>query len=211
MEPPVLTASDAEAFERCIAGGDVAIFPADTVYGLAVDPEDATAIRRLNELKRRDPAQPSGVMFFSLGAALATLGDLGAATRAAVECLLPGPVTLVLPNPALRFPLACGDGLDRLGIRVPDLPASLAALATVSRPVLQSSANLHGEPDPRRLGDVPAAIRAAADLVLDGGELPGVASTVVDLSRYEDSGDYEVLREGAVPAEELAKRLSTSE
>jgi L-threonylcarbamoyladenylate synthase len=205
--PPGLTATDAGAFERCVRGGGVAIFPADTVYGLAVDPEDAAAVRRLNELKLRDPAQPSGVMFFSLRAALTALEELGPSTRAAVECVLPGPLTLVLPNPGRRFPLACGDRPDRLGIRVPGLPRSLAALTTVSRPVLQSSANLHGGPDPRRLGEVPLAIRVAVDLVLDGGELPGVASTVVDLSRYEDGGEYEVLREGAVPATELATRL----
>ena len=51
--------------------------------------------------------------------------------------------------------------------------------------MLQSSANLSGEPDARRLLDVPASIRAGADLVLDGGELPGVPSTVLDLREYE--------------------------
>lgn len=203
-----LTAGDAEAFERCVADGGIAIFPADTVYGLAVHPKDPHAVHRLNELKRRDPAQPSGVMFFALGAATATLGGLGAATRAVIELLLPGPLTLVLPNPGRRFPLACGDRLDRLGIRVPDLSGPLAALAAVDCPVLQSSANLHGGPDPRRLADVPAELRTAADLVLDAGELPGVASTVVDLSRYEESGDYAVLREGAIAATELERRLS---
>jgi len=186
----------------------MAIFPADTVYGLAVDPEDVAAVRRLNELKRRDPAQPSGVMFFALDAALDALDGLGPATAAAVERLLPGPLTLVLPNPERRFPLACGDRPDRLGIRVPELTGPLAALTAVDRPVLQSSANIHGGLDPRRLADVPAELRAAADLVLDGGELPGIASTVVDLSRYEETGDYTVRREGAFPSDELGKRLA---
>lgn len=208
---PGLTAGDAEAFERCIAAGGVALFPADTVYGLAVDPEAERAVARLNELKRRDPAQPSGIMFFALGAALDALADLGPATRAAVERLLPGPLTLVLPNPGRRFPLACADRPDRLGIRVPALPAPIAALAGVDRPAMQSSANLHGGADPRRLADVPAELRAAIDVVLDGGELPGVASTVVDLSRYEDDGEYVVLREGAVSATELGRRLSEIE
>ncbi len=205
---PGLTASDAGAFERCVVDGGIAIFPADTVYGFAVDPEHAAAVRQLNELKRRDPAQPSGIMFFSLAPALVALGDLGPATRAAVERLLPGPVTLVLPNPAHRFPLACGDRPDRLGIRVPDLTGSLALLAAVGRPVLQSSANLHGGQDPRRLIDVPEQLRAAADLVLDGGELPGTPSTVVDLSGYETGGRYELLREGALPADALRRLLS---
>jgi L-threonylcarbamoyladenylate synthase len=206
--PRPVSETSSVAFERCIASGGVAVFPADTVYGLAVDPGDPAAVSRLNDLKRRDPAQPNGIMFFSLRAALATLGDLEPATRAAVERLLPGPVTLVLPNPRHRFPLACGDRPDRLGIRVPALSGSLAPLATVLRPVLQSSANLHGGSDPCRVEDVPLEIRAAADLVLDGGELPGIASTVVDLARYEGSGEHAVLREGALPAAAVAELLS---
>lgn len=202
-----MTEGDAEEFERCVAGGGIAIFPADTVYGLAVDPEDAAAVHRLNELKRRDPAQPSGVMFFSLAAALDALRDLGPVTHAAVERLLPGPVTVVLPNSGRRFPLACGDRPDRLGIRVPELTGQLSRLSAVERPVLQSSANLHGGADPRRLADVPPALRAAADLVLDGGELPGTPSTVVDLSRYEAGGWYELLREGALSADRLQELL----
>jgi L-threonylcarbamoyladenylate synthase len=204
---PALTASDAEAFERCIADGGVTIFPADTVYGLAVDPENGAAVGRLNELKRRDPAQPSGVMFFALAPALDALADLGPATRDAVERLLPGPLTLVLPNPGGHFPLACGERTDRLGIRVPALPAPIGSLAAVGRPVMQSSANLHGGPDPRRLADVPEALRSAVDLSLDGGELPGIASTVVDLSDYERGGDYALLREGALSAAALQALL----
>jgi L-threonylcarbamoyladenylate synthase len=81
------------------------------------------------------------------------------------------------------------------------------ALAAVRVPVLQTSANLTGGPEPRTLADVPPELRAGADLELDGGELPGIASTVVDLSRYEDEGTWEVLRDGAVPREELSSAL----
>jgi L-threonylcarbamoyladenylate synthase len=197
----------ARAFERTLADEGVAVFPADTVYGLAADAESPAAVRRLCDLKRRDPAQPSAVMFFALPFALRALPDLGPRTRAAFERLLPGPLTLVVANPAGRYPLACGPDATRIGVRVPALEGTLAPLAAVSRPALQSSANVHGGPDPRRLADVPDAIRAGADLVLDGGELPGVASTVVDLSRYDAKGVYAVLREGAVPAAELARIL----
>ena len=111
--------------------------------------------------------------------------------------LLPGGVTLLLPNPRGRFPLAGGEGL---GLRVPDVPL----LRGVGRPVLQSSANAAGAPDARRLADVPAAIRDGADLVIDAGELPGTPSTVVDLSRFEESGEWSVLRHGAVDPETIA-------
>jgi L-threonylcarbamoyladenylate synthase len=197
----------ASTFDRTLADGGVVVFPADTVYGLAADPESPAEVRRLCDLKRRDPAQPSAVMFFALPFALRALPDLGPRTRAAFERLLPGPLTLVVANPAGRYPLACGPDPSRLGVRVPALDGALAPLTAVTRPVLQSSANVHGGPDPRRLADVPEEIRDGADLVLDGGELPGVASTVVDLSRYDGDGGYTVLREGAVSAAELAQIL----
>ncbi len=194
----------AEAFERCIASGGVALFPADTVYGLACDPESESAVERLYEIKGRPPERPAAVMFFQLGDALAALPDLGPRTRAALERLLPGPVTLLLPNPERRFPLACGPAPERLGLRVPDLPL----LASVRRPVMQSSANRSGGEDARRLEEVDAGIRAAVDLELDGGELPGTPSTVIDLSGYEQAGEFTVLRQGALGVVAVAEALS---
>jgi L-threonylcarbamoyladenylate synthase len=187
--------TDAAAFEACIARGGLAVFPADTVYGLACAPDSPEAVERLYALKGRAPDKPAAVMFFDRGRALAALPELGARTRAALAGLLPGGVTLLLPNPARRFPLACGPDPDTLGLRVPDLPA----LASVTVPVLQSSANPAGGADARRLADVAAALRDGADLVLDGGELPGTPSTVVDLRRYETGGTWAIVREGAVP------------
>ncbi len=202
-----LTAEAAEAFERTVADDGVAVFPSDTVYGLAADAESPEAVRRLSELKRRDPSQPSAVMFFALAPALAALPGLGPRTRAAFDLLLPGPFTLIVANPEGRFPLACGEDRSRVGVRVPALDGRLQPLTAVGRPVIQSSANLHGGPDPRRLADVPAELRAAADLVLDGGELPGTASTVVDLSDFDGGRSHRVLREGAVTAADLDSRL----
>lgn len=173
----------------CVAVGGVAVFPADTVYGLACDPENADAVRRLYELKGRPPDKPAAVMFFDREAALAALPELGPRTRALCERLLPGGVTLLVPSE--RFPLAGGGGT--LGLRVPAGPA-LAAV-----PVLQTSANHAGGPDARRLEDVPEPIRRGADLVLDGGELAGTPSTVVDLTAYEATGEWRIVRAGAVP------------
>jgi L-threonylcarbamoyladenylate synthase len=123
--------------------------------------------------------------------------------------LLPGAVGLLLPNPAARFPLACGEDPSTLGLRVPRVHglAGPHGLAGVRRPVLQSSANFAGGPDPRRLDDVPEPIRRAAELVLDGGELPGTPSTIVDLRRYEDDGSWAVVRPGAVGEEQLRLAL----
>jgi L-threonylcarbamoyladenylate synthase len=174
----------------------VALFPADTVYGLACDPESEAAVARLYEIKGRPADRPAAVMFFSLDLALGALPDLGSRTRAALERLLPGPVTLLLPNPKRRFQLACGPAPERLGLRVPDVPL----FADVGVPVMQSSANPSGGADARRLSDVDPRIRAAVDLELDGGELPGTPSTVIDLSEYEAAGEYAIVREGALSA-----------
>jgi L-threonylcarbamoyladenylate synthase len=195
----------AETFSRCIAVGGVAVFPADTVYGLACEPDLREAVDRLYALKGRRPDKPAAVMFFRADLALAALPELGPATRAAVEALLPGALTLLLPNPAERFPLAGGG--DVLGLRVPALPPELAALEAVRWPVLQSSANAAGGPDARRLADVPEAIRRDADLVLDGGDLPGTPSTVVDLRSFETTRDWAVVRDGAVERDALRAAL----
>lgn len=165
----------AEDFERAIAAGGVVVFPSDTVYGLACDPGDEAAIERMYALKGRPREKRSATMWFSVDA----LPPLPPRTAAAARALLPGPVTLVV---------------GELGIRVPDVPL----LRHVRVPVLQTSANLSGGPDPQRLDHVPAALREAADLVVDGGELPGTASTVVDLTDYEATGSWTVLRDGAL-------------
>jgi L-threonylcarbamoyladenylate synthase len=190
----------AQAFEQTITDGGVAVFPADTVYGLAADPDNADAVNRLYALKGRAPDKPAAVMFFDRDRALEALPELEPRTRHALTGLLPGPVTLLLPNPKGRYPLAG----ETLGLRVPDLPA----LKLVAVPVLQSSANHAGGPDPRRLVDVPEDIRSGADLVIDGGDLPGTPSTVIDLRRYERDGEWSVLRKGALAPEAIGTVLA---
>jgi L-threonylcarbamoyladenylate synthase len=225
---PTLTHADAHAFAACIERGGVAVFPADTVYGLACDPEDEAAVRRLYELKGRPPDKPAAVMWFDRDRALEALPELGPRTRAACERLLPGPVTLLVPNERGRFPLAGGfagegagsggpastdpagepaGGLSALGVRVPKLTGQLAPLQALSLVVLQSSANHAGGPDARQVGQVPQAIRTNADLVLDAGPLPGTPSTVIDLKRYEREGAYEIVRQGALSPAEIARAL----
>ncbi len=200
---PVDPAEVSTLFERCMALGGLAVFPSDTVYGLACDPNNALAVERLYLLKRRPHSKPSAVMFFALEAAFESLPELGTRTRAALARLLPGPVGTLLPNTASRFPLACGGDASTLGLRVP----AVQALAEVRVPVLQSSANRAGGPDPRTLAEVPELLRAGVDLVIDGGGLPGTPSTVVDLRSYERDGSWSVTRPGAVSAQALAEAL----
>lgn len=201
---PAVEPADAKVLERCMAVGGVAVFPSDTVYGVACDPGHREAHRRLCAMKGRDPDQPSAVMFFSLARALESLPEIGPRTHEALSALLPGPVLALLPNPAARFPLACGPETGTLGIRVPRLGSSTAALAEMRWPILQTSANRHGGPEASRVEEVPRPIRDEADLVIDGGALPGLPSTVVDLRAYEFEGAWSVLREGALAEGEVA-------
>ena len=202
-----MTAEEVETFARCMSGGGVALFPTDTVYGLATEPESDEGVRRLYGLKGRVPDKPAAVMFFDLELALAAVPELGPRTAEALRRLLPAAITAVVPNPARRYPLACGPEPQKLGLRVPRLDGVLAPLAAVRWPVLQSSANRSGSPDVRRLADVEPAVAGGVDLALDGGELPGVASTVVDLADYELAGRHAVLRAGAVPEADVTAAL----
>lgn len=204
----MIGAADARAFSRCIAAGGVVLFPADTVYGLACDPSSQRAVERLYELKGRPASKPAAVMFFALGAALECLTELGPRTHGALGALMPGPVTALLANPLGRFALASGPGAGVLGLRVPAWPEPMRAFGQIVAPVLQSSANHSGEGDARRLEEVPEPVRLGADLVLDGGQLPGRASSVVDLSAYERTGTWRIVREGALGAEQIGAALA---
>jgi L-threonylcarbamoyladenylate synthase len=190
------------ALERCVGRGGVAIFPADTVYGLACDPLDPAAARRIDELKGRARGKPSAVMFFAPLAMRELIGGLGPRTRHALAALLPGSVTLVVANPDGRYPLACGENTRGLGLRLIGGPLAGARCA-----VLQTSANLSGDPPPRALTDVDEGLRSAVDLEIDAGELPGTASTVLDLSEIDSGGGWRVLREGHVPVADVERAL----
>jgi L-threonylcarbamoyladenylate synthase len=188
--------------ERCVAAGGVAVFCADTLYGLACDPGSQGAIERIHALKGRDDGKPSAVMFFAPLAMREVLSTLGPRTRDALGALLPGPVTAVVSNLDHRFPLACREDPERLGLRLVEGPLAGAQCA-----IFQTSANRTGEPAPSRFEDVDAEILARVDLAIDGGELGGAPSTVVDLTALDDEGTWGVLREGALRREELERRL----
>lgn len=191
-----------EALDRTVLGGGVAVFPADTLYGLGCDPSNADAIERIHALKGRDEGKPSAVLFPSPLAMRELVSTLGPCTREALAALLPGPVTLVLANPQRLYPLACRSDPERLGVRLIDGPLAGAAAA-----MFQTSANRSGEPAPSAFGEIEEEIRAGTDLAIDGGALGGKPSTVVDVSGIDAGGGVRVLREGALSRTELEKDL----
>jgi L-threonylcarbamoyladenylate synthase len=191
------------ALEQCIAGGGVAVFPADGLYGLACDPLDPGAIARIHEIKGRDDGKPSAILYFSPLAMRELVESLGPRTGEAVGALLPGPVTVVVANPERRYPLACREDPERLGVRLIGGP-----LAGAMCPLFQTSANLSGEPAPGEFLDVPARIADAADLAIDGGALTGLPSTVVDVTAIEAGGEWEILRQGGLSLGDVTSRLA---
>lgn len=191
------------AVARAVAAlraGEPVVLPTDTVYGLCADAASEAACRRALALKGRPESQPAALLCGDVETLLGLVPELPAAIA---KALLPGPYTLVLPNPEHRYPWLAE---ETIGVRVPVLPAPTAEVLGAVGAVTATSANLHGGPDPRRLADVPEAIRSACGAVVDGGELPGVPSTVLDLCGSEPR----VLREGAVPAAEALARLAAA-
>jgi L-threonylcarbamoyladenylate synthase len=191
-----------EALERYVADGRVAIFPADTLYGLACDPLNAAAVDRIHSLKGREEGKPSAVMYFSPLAMRELVAGLGSRARDAVGALLPGPVTLVLANPERRYSLACREDPERLGVRLIEGP-----LAGAMTPVFQTSANRSGERAPTRFEEIDGRILDAVDLAIDAGELIGAPSTVVDVSGIDEGEGWTILREGALPREQVERAL----
>jgi L-threonylcarbamoyladenylate synthase len=190
------------ALERCVGEGGVAIFPADTLYGLACDPLSAEAVERIHRIKGRDEGKPSAVMYFSPLAMRELVAGLGSRAREAVGALLPGPVTLVVSNPERRYPLAARGNPGRLGVRLIEGP-----LTGTMTPIFQTSANRSGQPAPTSFDGVDPAILDAVDLAIDAGELIGEPSTVIDITGIDADGDWTILREGALPASEIAQLL----
>jgi L-threonylcarbamoyladenylate synthase len=188
--------------ERCVLGGDVAVFPADGLYGLACDPLNAGAIARIHAIKGRDEGKPSAVMYFDWLAMRELFGSVGDRARHAMAALLPGPVTLVVANPDHRYPLACREDPGRLGLRLIEGP-----LAGTSVAIFQTSANRSGEPAPASFEEIDPRVIEGADLALDGGELTGDPSTVVDITGIEGGEAWRVLREGGMAVDEVARRL----
>jgi L-threonylcarbamoyladenylate synthase len=187
-----------DALVTAISAGRAVLLPTDTTYGLCTSPEREDFVLRLYRLKGREVTQPTALLARDLDLLVECVPELRGRSDTIARALLPGPYTLVLPNPARRFRWLTGARPDTIGVRVPVLSGPAREVLDRVGALAATSANLHGGVDPRRLEDVPASIRDGCAAELDGGELPGVASTVLDLTGAEPG----VLREGAVPAAE---------
>jgi L-threonylcarbamoyladenylate synthase len=202
----VVAVSSVDETVAAIQDGQPVVLPFDTVYGLAAEPYRDEPARRLYGLKGREETQPTALVASNVDFLLECIPELRGRAATLVRLLLPGPLTLVVPNPAQRYRWVTGLRPDTIGVRVPELAGPGGDVLHRVGGVVATSANRPGERDPRRLEDVPEEMRAGAGAVIDGGELSGTPSTVVDLTGAQPR----VLREGALPGREALRRLDAA-
>ena len=176
-----------------LRAGRVVVIPTDTVYGLAVMARSEAAVNALYELKGRADRQPTAVVAASVDTLLEVVPE---APERILRALLPGPYTLVVPNPAGRLPWLCGGDATAIGVRVPAVDGVAREVLVGAGPLAATSANHPGGGDPNSVSEIPRGLRATVAAIVDVGRLPGVPSTVIDLTGPTPV----VLREGAVDA-----------
>jgi L-threonylcarbamoyladenylate synthase len=189
-----------------IRAGKVVIVPTDTVYGLVASARSAAPVEKLYEVKGRDLWQPSALLAADLETLVEWLPELGGRAGVIAHALLPGPYTLILPNPARRYPWITGETPETIGVRVPELPDVVDRILSHVGCVVATSANLPGGPNPRRVEDIPSEILDRVAAVVDAGVLPGTPSTIIDFSGAEPR----VVREGAASAADAIDRASAA-
>ena len=199
------SSSVAEAVDA-IRRGEPVILPTDTVYGLCADAYRSEPTERVYRLKGRPRTKPSALLAADVDTLLECIPELRGRSGSIARALLPGPLTLILPNPARRFRWVAGEDYDAIGVRVPALNGPTVEVLEQVGCVIATSANLAGEPDPRRLDEIPGEIRDGVAATIDGGDLPGTPSTVLDFTGDEPK----VVREGAMPAAEALERAAAA-
>jgi L-threonylcarbamoyladenylate synthase len=197
-------ADDVQQAVAAIRDGQAVVLPTDTVYGLCATPYLEEAATLVYRLKGRPDQMPTALVCSDVDMVFECVPELRGRPAELTRALLPGPYTLVLPNPSRRFKWLSGDRIATIGVRVPNAEGALAEVLGEVGAVLATSANLHHGADPSRLEDVPHELRDGCAAEIDGGELPGIPSTVIDLTGREPK----ILREGAVPATEALERLA---
>jgi L-threonylcarbamoyladenylate synthase len=196
----------AKEMAAALGAGALALLPTDTVYGLVCLASSRDAALDLYRLKGRAEIQPTAVIAAGTDVLFARIPGLDGIAAAGVRALLPGPFTLVVPNPERRFSWLSAADVDTIGVRVPVLEGAAAEIVMDVGMIVATSANLPGGSDPRRLDDVPAEIRAGVAFAVDGGVLPGIPSTVIDLT-----GEVPiVLRVGVGDPDDALARLSAA-
>ncbi len=183
--------------------GCLVAFPTDTLYALGASALDPSAIERVLTVKGRHQGKPLSVLVGSLEGAAALASTLPEEVRGLMETFWPGPLTVVV-KASPKLPAALIAAAGTVGLRMPGGAVAQALLAAFAGPIIGTSANRSGGPDPADAKMVQKAIGGQIDLVLDGGRVSlGVPSTVIDCT----VAPARILREGAIPREKLHEKI----
>lgn len=184
-----------------IKQGGIVALPTETVYGLAANAFDVSAVEKLYTAKNRPPLKPISLCVGSLEQA-EQVAVFDEKARGLFGAFMPGPITIVLPKKSCVPDIVTAGG-DTVGIRVPDHKLVSLVTALCGVPLALTSANLSGMPSPKSGSEVTETLSGRVDVIIDGGVVDiGTESTIVSLSPTP-----RVLREGAIPKEALNKYL----
>jgi L-threonylcarbamoyladenylate synthase len=188
------------AIEILKKGGIVA-YPTDTVYGLGGDAFNIEAIKRIYKVKQRAGDMPLPILLADAAQLADVVADVPEIARRLIKRFWPGGLTLVMAKKA-SVPDIITAGSDKVAVRIPDHPIPLSLIKGLGRPVVGTSANISGKPNPLTAEEVRRQLDEEVDLIIDGGRCPGgLESTVVDVTGEAPA----ILRRGIIGEEEIKK------
>jgi len=202
-----LESSISEVVQRAVQalhGGEIILYPTDTIYGLGVDATDKDAVAALRDLKGRDERNPILIMLPSIDA-IEEYAEMNDDAWRLAEAFLPGPLTLVLPaKKSVSYDLTFN---RTIGIRVPNDPFCLALAEAFGKPITSTSANRSGQETRGTVSEILGQFGFHAEsiaLAIDSGEKKGgKPSTIVSCT---DAGRV-ILREGSISRSEIERTL----
>lgn len=189
---------------RIIAAGGVIVLPTDTLYGLAADPWNATAVERLFQIKQRPAEKPIPLLISDREMLRRVVLEVTPEAERLMDAFWPGPLTLIFKGTALPERLTAGTGT--IAIRLPDSPFLIRLITAMGRPITATSANRSGGADLHSAQAILAVLGGAVDLIIDGGLRAGFPSTLVDVAGPVPT----LVRPGAIPASSLSPYISSS-
>jgi L-threonylcarbamoyladenylate synthase len=174
----------------------IIVYPTETVYGLGADAFSDEAIQKVYEAKKRPLGMPISIAVSDFEM-LVSVARVDPWMMGFIQAFLPGPVTVVL-SARRSIPDILTGGTGLIGIRIPAHDLALRIIERFDAPITATSANLHGAKDPQ----TPDECTVPRELLIDGGRLSGIPSTVVDLTVKK------IIRRGA-QADKVELYLST--
>ena len=194
-----------------LADGGLVAFPTETVYGIAANFLDKSAVAKLYRVKKRPTDKPFTIHISSVDM-IARMGcEIGEEARRLIEKFWPGPLTIILERTSATYEVAevSLDGnlvgcRGKFGFRMPKSTVAKTLISESGVPVVAPSANLSGGVPPTEACGIPDELDGEIDLILDGGKTEyGKESTIVDATRLP----FKILREGAISKDEIESTL----